>query len=99
MKIFDDEFKLSSGMKSDSFVIQRKEILNAGKVNHKIHGIFNVKQKNEKSKLSVKFFVVDDIQLAGWAEYRRIAHTPLFVNPSKGNYTGPQEYLYSTNVQ
>lgn len=84
-------------MKANSFTIKRKEILNAGKINHKIYGTFDVRQKNEKSKLSVKFFVVDDIQLVDWAEYRRMAHTPLFVDPAKGNYTGPQEYHYSSN--
>lgn len=95
IKILDKEFKLDYSIKENSFIIQKEEILNAGKVNHRIHGTFVVKQGN-RSKLTVKCFILTVTQLVEWAEYFHVSHNPLFVNPAKSTATNPPNDLYSS---
>jgi len=95
VKVFENEFKIGPLLKRDPLWIHREEILNAGKVNHRIHGSFVVKGGNE-SNLTIKCYILTDLQFVEWAEYFHAASAPVFVNPSKGSISDPQNYIYSS---
>jgi|SRR5579872_5049460 len=95
VKLLDEEIKLDSTMKQKPLIVHRQEILNAGKANHVINGVFSVKQENN-SNLTIKCFILTDLQFIEWAEYYRFAHTPMFSNPAKSTATDPDDFLYSS---
>lgn len=97
VKILEKELKLTSFFKKEPFVLHREEILNAGKLNHEIHGTFKVDQ-GTKSNLTVKCHILNDLQLVEFAEYFHVAHPGIFIDESKSTMTNPQTFLYSSEI-
>jgi len=95
IKISDQELNVGSLFKKSPIAVQREEILNAGKINHRIHGSFTVKQ-DSSSNLTIKCFILTDLQFAEFAEYYHVSHPSLFVDESKSVVSDPQNYLYSS---
>jgi len=96
IKIFDRDISLGTILKKDPIVYHREEILNAGKINHKIHGSFTVNQTNN-SKDSIKFFILTDMQYLHWFQRMATTRPGVFAQLSKNTITDPQEFLYSSN--
>jgi len=97
VKILEKDLELTSFFKKDPFALHREEILNAGKLNHEIHGTFKVDQ-GTKSNLTVKCHILNDLQLVEFAEYFHMSHPGLFVDESKSTLTNPQTFLYSSEI-
>lgn len=97
VKILEKDLELTSFFKKDPFALHREEILNAGKLNHEIHGTFKVDQ-GTKSNLTVKCHILNDLQLVEFAEYFHMAHPGLLVDESKSTLTNPQTFLYSSEI-
>lgn len=95
IKILDEKFSITSFLKNNPTAIQRVEILNAGKINHKILGAFKVIQGND-SKHTVKCYILTDLQFAEFTELYRINHPSLF-SDSKSTLENPTSYLYSSD--
>ncbi|MGI0021861.1 MAG: phospholipase D-like domain-containing protein [Nitrososphaeraceae archaeon] len=95
VKIFDDYVYLGTLLKGDAMHFHREEILNAGKINHKIHGSFQVIQ-NTGSRHSIKFFILTDIQFAEWFRHMAVTRPSAFSSLAKSNISDPQYYLYSS---
>lgn len=86
-------------------VFQRKEyqyavnlpITNTEKNNQKLTGNMYVEQK-EGENLTIKFFVLTDLQYIKWQQ--DVAHLtpPAFVRMDKESFLDPQEYLYSSKI-
>ena len=94
IKIFDDTISITSVFKKNPIAIQRLEILNAGKINHKILGTFKVIQGNN-SRHSIKCYILTDLQFAEFAEFIHVNHPSLF-SDSTGTLGNPTSVLYSS---
>ena len=94
IKISDKAFSITSFLQKNPIAIQRFEILNAGKINHKILGKFKVIQGNN-SQHSIKCHILTDLQFAEFSESYRENHPSLF-SDSTSTLGNPPNYLYSS---
>lgn len=96
IKFFDEDINVGVQLKNGSNIkFHREEILNAGKINHEIHGSFEVKQKGISTQ-TIKFHILNDFQVTRWAGSKSFHSSSIFQNRMKKNTTDPKKFLHSS---
>lgn len=96
VKLRESEITLKSLIGGQPFEMIREEIINAGKINHKISGSFHV--QNNASHHSVKFFILTDRQFVEWVFLRATTPGSLTSILSKNTVYDPEHYIYSSKT-